>query len=106
MTIRASVEPDGIVARCDRDRVTQVLVAFVDNAVKHCSPGDVVTVSATRRGEAVVLSVADTGTGIAPETLPRVFVEAHGSHISITSTVGAGTTFSFSLALADVGDHP
>jgi signal transduction histidine kinase len=125
--IHAEVEAGEILVVCDRDRITQVLLALVDNAIKHSGPRDVVTVSVGRHGDSVVLAVSDTGTGIPPEALPRIFdrfftdragetghrrgsglglsiareiVEAHGGHISVESAVGGGTTFRFALPMA------
>ena len=127
VTIRSEVGAGELLAQCDRDRITQVLLALVDNAIKHSERGDVVTLSAARRGDAVVMAVGDTGTGIPPEVLPRIFdrfftdrasesggrrgsglglsiareiVEAHGSRITVQSTVGQGTTFRFTLPVA------
>jgi two-component system, OmpR family, phosphate regulon sensor histidine kinase PhoR len=107
-------------------RLTQVLLNLVGNAVKYTPDGGRVTVSVSTRGDAgrsagtVVLSVKDTGIGIAPLHLPRVFekfyrihdattkdipgtglglaiaksiVESHGGRITVESTVGVGSTF-------------
>jgi two-component system OmpR family sensor kinase len=127
VAIRSEVEADGLFALCDRDRITQVLMAMADNAIKHSGPGDAVTLSAVRSGDGVEVSVADTGTGIPPEALPRIFdrfftdraaeagrrrgsglglsiaseiVEAHGGRITVESAMGAGTTFRFTLETA------
>ena len=116
---------------CDRDRILQVLVGFVDNALKHSAAGGVVVLRATPQGAFVTLEVEDHGTGIAPEALGRVFerffradesravprgtglglaiakelVEAHGSTIEVESAPGEGATFRFDLPLAsDDGD--
>jgi signal transduction histidine kinase len=129
VTIRSQTAEPGPIARFDRDRITQVLVALVDNAIKHSGPGDVVTVSAGARADRVEVTVSDTGTGIAPEAMPRIYerfytdraaesggrrgsglglsiakevIEAHGSAITAESTLGVGTTFRFTLPLAPV----
>ncbi len=112
----------------DRDRIVQVMVGFVDNAIKNGRPGDAVTVFADRRNGRVVMGVRDTGEGIPEEVLPRVFdrffrrtrvgadskgaglglaiakeiVEAHGGTIQVDSKPGQGTTFSFDLPKAPV----
>jgi signal transduction histidine kinase len=113
----------------DRERVHQVLFNLVDNAVRFTPAGGTVTVSAHRHNGAVEVSIADTGVGISPEHLPRLFerfyrvdparsrddggtgiglaiarsvVEAHGGHIHAESALGAGSTFTFDLPLASV----
>ncbi|MDO8964031.1 MAG: ATP-binding protein [Coriobacteriia bacterium] len=117
---------DGIEALCDRDRVMQVLLGFVDNALKHSSSGTVVTLRGAVDGSVVSLEVQDQGIGIDPESVPRLFdrffrvdesratprgtglglsiakeiVEAHDSTIAVRSRLGAGATFSFDLPLA------
>ncbi|VWD11708.1 PAS domain-containing two-component system sensor histidine kinase/response regulator [Burkholderia lata] len=57
----------------DRERVRQVLSNLLSNAIKFTPPGGRIVVSLTRAGERVLLSVADTGQGIAPEYLPHLF---------------------------------
>ena len=109
---------DAGVVDADRARLGQVLRNLVSNAVAHTPPGGRVTLRASRDGSRVAISVADTGPGIAPEHLPRVFerfyradasrsratggaglglaivkhlVEAHGGDVSIESGPAAGT---------------
>ena len=119
--------PDGdIRVMADRDRAVQVLLSFTDNALKHSSSGSTVRLRAVRRGNRVLLAVADEGSGINAEELTRVFerfyradaaraggggaglglaiakeiVEAHGSSIEVHSEPGTGTTFGFELPIA------
>ncbi|PIQ83487.1 MAG: hypothetical protein COV75_07250 [Candidatus Omnitrophica bacterium CG11_big_fil_rev_8_21_14_0_20_63_9] len=109
----------------DEDKVNQILVNLVGNAIKYTDGPGRVTVSAVERTNELEFSVADTGIGIAPEDVPRLFekfqqlrrvpglsggkgaglglaiskrlVELHGGRIWLTSTPGAGSTFCFSL---------
>jgi two-component system phosphate regulon sensor histidine kinase PhoR len=112
--------PDAATVHADPTALHQVLSNLVENAVRHTSAGHVV-VSTRRAADGVWLEVRDTGTGIAPAHLPRVFerfyrpdpgrartdggtglglavvkhlVEAHGGSVRAESTVGRGTTMS------------
>lgn len=113
----------------DSDWLTQLLVNLLHNAIRHTPRGGRVTLSAQRTRDAIVLRVADTGDGIAPEHLPRIFdrfyradaarsratggfglglaicqwiVKAHHGELTVTSVVGRGTTFEARL----VQGHP
>jgi PAS domain S-box-containing protein len=105
----------------DRDRILQVLSNLIGNAIKFTPPGGRITVAAEKSREEVRFSVTDTGTGIAPEHLERIFdrfyqihagdrrgaglglhiaksfVEAHGGRIWAESREGQGTTICFSV---------
>ena len=118
---------DGVAVHADRRALDIVLGNLLDNAVKYCSDQAHVAIRATREGERVRISVSDSGPGIEPRHLPRIFerfyrvdagrsrelggtglglaivkhlVEAMGGTVSVESAVGAGTTFSFSLRAA------
>lgn len=65
--------PSGSLVVADRDRVTQVLAAYLDNAIRHTPAGGSIVVGADRRPGAVRLSVADTGPGIASDAIEHVF---------------------------------
>ena len=107
----------------DADRLEQVLVNLLHNAVKFTPPGGRITVAAAPKGgNAVEISVKDTGIGISPDDLPRVFerfykadksrggggtglglaiakhiVKAHGGEIRAESAPGQGSTFYITL---------
>jgi signal transduction histidine kinase len=114
--------PDEVV--WDIDRINEVLGNLLSNAFKFTEKGGRVDLVVGPDHHSVVMSVRDTGAGIPPEQLPRVFekfyqadnqgsasasgsglglaiakqiVEAHGGTISCDSTVGVGTTFTITL---------
>jgi two-component system phosphate regulon sensor histidine kinase PhoR len=111
----------------DQDRLTQILINLLDNAVKFTPSTGSVTVTAANRGEMVEVSVTDTGIGIAAHDLLRVterfyrvdrarsrelggtglglaivkhLVQAHGGQLAIESELGKGTTVRFTLPVA------
>src|SRR5690606_20538507 len=119
ITIHYDGEPMGPTILGDADRLKQVLLNLVSNAIKYNREGGTITVRLECLNGELCLSVRDTGDGIAPEHLARLFhrfyrvpgsetksegsglglsiaqriVEAHGGRITVTSTVGQGTTF-------------
>ncbi len=112
----------------DPDRLQEVLTNLLDNALRHTPAGGRVTLSAACNNKTAQLTVADTGEGIAPEHLPRMFerfyridsgrsrelggsgiglaitralVEAHGGRIRAQSAgTGSGSTFTITLPTA------
>ncbi len=116
-----------LLVRADRDKLQQVLLNLVTNAVRFTEPGGEVRVGTEERAERVVLRVHDTGIGIPPEKLERIFepfvqvdasltrrvggtglglaiarelTEAMGARLSVESTVGEGSTFVVDLQRA------
>jgi two-component system OmpR family sensor kinase len=109
----------------DSDRLKQVLLNLVDNAIKHTPEGGKVSIHAENpEGHTVIIAVTDTGIGIPPQDVAHVFerfyrvdksrsraqggaglglaiaksfVEAHGGRIEVQSTVEVGTSFIVSL---------
>jgi signal transduction histidine kinase/ActR/RegA family two-component response regulator len=71
-TVDVDVEP-GLAIDGDRDRLVQVVSNLLNNAAKYTPPGGSIEVAAAGTGDDVVLRVTDTGAGISPELLPRVF---------------------------------
>lgn len=112
----------------DADRLRQLLLNLVENAIKYTPPGGQVTLSLDREPGWVRISVADTGIGIAPEDLPHIFerfyradkarsraqggtglglsiaqwiAEAHGGQITVQSKLGEGSTFTLWLPMPE-----
>ena len=109
----------------DPERLAQVFDNLIGNALRHTLTGGKIILTARRSSQNVRLEVQDTGSGIAPEDLPKVFdrfyrsdrsrqqngesglglaiaksiVDAHGGTIGVESQVGRGTTFTILLPL-------
>ena len=120
VTLRSQVPPDLPTVLADRDRLVQVVINLVDNAIKYTPEGGRVTVKAEARADGqVAVDVVDTGIGIPPIDLPRIterfyrvdkarsrelggtglglaivkhLVVAHGGQLRIESEPGRGTT--------------
>jgi heavy metal sensor kinase len=115
---------DSVVVLGDPGWLTQVFLALVQNAAQHTHRGGLIRLELRGEGANAVLSVADTGEGIAPEHLPRIFdrfyrvnsarsrvdggaglglaicswaVQAHGGTIRVESELGRGATFLVTL---------
>ncbi len=112
----------------DGDRLAQVFTNLVDNALKYTPAGGQVTLRAALVGNGMEISIQDTGAGISPEVLPRIFdrfyqvdpsrsggkklgtglglaivqeiVQAHSGRITVRSQPGQGSTFIIHLPLA------
>ncbi|MBI2536318.1 MAG: hypothetical protein HYW06_04995 [Gemmatimonadetes bacterium] len=124
--VALSVSPETERARVwvDAEALRQVLANLFDNAVRHTPSGGRLTVMAQTQAGRTSIMVADTGTGIPAEHLPRIFerfyradparsrdqggtglglaivkhlVEAHGGEVTAESTLGCGTTIRLSL---------
>jgi PAS domain S-box-containing protein len=71
--LEVKVPADDLTISGDPGRLAQVVANLLTNSAKYTEPGGRITVEARREGSEIVLSVADTGIGIAPELLPHVF---------------------------------
>lgn len=106
----------------DKNRLRQVFINIIDNALKYTEPGGSIEVIAEKNDSAVIISVSDTGAGIAPEDLSKVkqkfykanktkhgsgiglavadeIVSMHGGTLEIESELGKGTTVTITLPL-------
>ncbi len=130
VALTAEIPDDLPEVQADPDRVAQVLRNLLINALRHTPPGGSVAVMATAQRDIVEIAVSDSGEGIAPENLPHIFdrfwradpararggpwgassglglsvaqslVEAQGGRIWANSQPGEGSTFRFTLPLA------
>ena len=125
VVIKLEATPDVPLAWADPDRIAQVLLNLLDNAIKYSRPGGLVTVHAARGPErSVQMQVIDQGVGIPAEALPHIgqrfyradkararseggsglglaiaqaLVTAHGGQLWLASQEGQGTTVNFTL---------
>jgi signal transduction histidine kinase len=120
VTMKTEIPADLPLVQVDPDRIQQVLMNLVSNAIKYNQEQGWVAVSVELDGEEVVIHVSDSGHGIEPDNLPHLFdrfyrvpdkegysegtglglaisrkiVEAHNGRIDVTSDPGRGSTFS------------
>ena len=126
LSLVVDVAPDLPRLIADEQQISWVVGNLVTNAVKHTDAGGIITVRAKKDGEAILFEVEDTGQGIAPEYLDKIFdkfvqvkhvsdhtpgsvglglaiakeiVEMYGGRIWVKSVLGSGSIFSFTLPL-------
>jgi PAS domain S-box-containing protein len=130
--LEVALPDDSVQLNADATRIAQVVSNLLNNAAKYTPRGGRIALSTRREGDRVVISVADTGTGIAREALPEVFemftqvgrardrsqgglgiglalvrrlVELHGGTVTATSPgPGEGSTFAVRLPLAPAAE--
>jgi nitrogen fixation/metabolism regulation signal transduction histidine kinase len=121
VTLTAAVAPALPCILADRDQLLQVLHNLVKNALEAMPGGGALGLAARREGSEVVFQVSDTGPGVAPELLARVFqpyvttkasgtglglaiaeriVQEHGGRLEVASPPGHGATFTVRLPVA------
>jgi heavy metal sensor kinase len=108
----------------NEDQLIRMFLNLLDNAIRYTPPGGRITLGCTRANGTIRISISDTGTGIAPEHLPRVFdrfyrvdrgrsraqggsglglaiaqsiAQMHGGQIIVESQIGKGSTFTVAL---------
>jgi len=128
VSLIVDVPPDLPEVWGDRARIIQVLTNLVTNAYKYTPVGGQIAITAQQVDDSVQVDVTDTGIGIAPQDQEKLFtrffradhpgvrrvagtglglsiaksiVEMHGGRIWVKSQLGEGSTFSFTLSLAD-----
>ncbi|MBC7248576.1 MAG: GAF domain-containing protein [Actinobacteria bacterium] len=128
ISVRTDFPADPRAVCGDADRLGQVFMNLVHNAIKFTPAGGEVRVEASEQGDHCLVQVSDTGIGISQQDLPKIFnkfyqvdssstrqqsgtglglsisrelVQAHGGRMWVESRRGKGTTFSFTLPLWD-----
>jgi signal transduction histidine kinase len=126
LTVTVTLPPGPVPFRADRNRIRQLLLNLVTNAVKYTPAGGHVTIQLEAQESGLLITVSDTGIGIAAGDLPHIFdrfwradparsregerpgvglglaitkwvAEAHGGTISVQSRPGRGTQFLVAL---------
>jgi two-component system phosphate regulon sensor histidine kinase PhoR len=125
LTISVKLEKGLPKIQIDGRLIEQVLINLIHNAIKFTVPGGLISISAEKQGDAVCFAIHDTGAGIEPELLGRIFerfyktdkaratsgtglglsiarhtVEAHGGKLWAESKLGEGSTFFFLLPIS------
>jgi len=128
--VTVSMPAEDCIVRGDPQRLAQILINLLSNAYRYTPAGGQIQIAAKRVNDSVGIKVSDTGIGIQPDDLDRIFerfyrspdpfvqeqsgtglglsitkslVELHGSQLQVESVVGQGSTFSFKLKLAAQG---
>ena len=128
---RVSLPEDLPKVVAQEDRMRQVVRNLLDNALKFTPENGRIDISASTNHDVVEVRVSDNGLGIPPESLPHIFerfykversrrnegsglglaivkniVQAYGGEVSVESHEGEGSTFSFTLSVAETADAP
>ena len=128
---RVSLPEDLPKVVAQEDRMRQVVRNLLDNALKFTPENGRIDISASTNHDVVEVRVSDNGLGIPPESLPHIFerfykversrrnegsglglaivkniVQAYGGEVHVESREGEGSTFSFTLSVAETADAP
>ena len=123
ITVKSDIEP-GVEVDGDQTLLMRLLLNLLDNAVKYTGEGGEVAFTLRKTADSVICAVRDTGCGIAPEELPKIWrrfyqsdgnrgqsgaglglsmvqwiANLHGGTVSVESTPGEGSTFTFNMPL-------
>ena len=119
LTLQVELDPSVAPVPGDRNRLKQVILNLLSNAMKYNRPGGTISIRLTPQGDQVALAFSDTGRGIPADSLPHIFdhfyrvpseegetagsglglaivkriVESHGGKVSVESQEGQGSTF-------------
>jgi len=126
IALMAEMQGEPILVKCDPSKIEQVMINLLRNSIKFTSRGGSIIVKAMDMGDMAAVSVMDTGVGIPKEKLKKIcnqagdirdlkdanggfrssglgliivreIIEAHNGELTITSEIGSGTTFTFTL---------
>lgn len=121
---QVDIEPNLPQVSADGGQIQQAVIALATNGIDAMPDGGTLSFRVFSKGSRVVIEVADTGSGIAQENMPKIFepffttkevgsgtglglavcygiISEHGGRLSVRSTVGKGTTFSIFLPIAN-----
>lgn len=98
------VAPGTVAAVVDADRVAQVVTNLVGNAIAATPPGGTISVGCTHHDEEAVITVTDTGAGLEPADLDRVFERFYRARPGASGGTGVGLTIARAIVRAHGGD--
>ena len=103
--LQSNLPADLPLIQADEDRITQVLVNLVANAIQYTPEGGEVIISAARQADDVLVSVKDSGIGIPPEHIANLFTRFYRVDKSRSRTAGGGSGIGLTLAKHLVEAH-